>query len=202
MERFTDLNTALQLSWDLLYQAATSRSDPMRTPVLATFDGTLLHQRTIVLRKVEQQKQELFFFSDLRAPKVIHLRADPQLNALFYHPEKKVQLEVRGNGFIHEQDALSRAFWEKINTLGRSSYATASAPGTPLNSPNPNLPEDWSAKATPAETERYFVNFALIRMEVSIIDLLHLHHGGHQRALFSKRGVEQGGEWSRSWVSP
>ena len=160
MERFTSPDHAQRTAWDLMYRAAVNRNDAMRTPSLATFDGFKVHQRTIVLRKVDKSDQLLYFFTDRRSPKVTHLERDNQLNVLFWHPRKKVQIEAIGTGALHFQDDLCRFFWDKLNIGGRSSYSTLLAPGTPQLADSTNLPQHWSKEMILSRTESNFQNFS------------------------------------------
>ncbi len=194
MERFTSPDHMQRAAWDLMYRAAVNRNDVMRTPAMATFDGAKVHQRTIVLRKVDKAAQELFFFTDRRSPKVAHLEQDQQLNVLFWHPRKKVQIEAIGKSVLHYQDDLCRSFWEQLNIGGRSSYATLLAPGTPQLADSTNLPQHWSKEMILSLTESNFQHFVVIQMQVTEMDILHLHSDGHQRAFIAEK--------EKTWLVP
>ena len=199
MERFEDLNMTLIRSWDQIFRAAQGRNDAMRTPVLATFDGKKIHQRTIVLRKVNVQNRILYYFSDYRAPKIQHLQVDPQLNVVFYSAKKKLQIEASGIGIVAHQDERCRSFWQQINVQGRQSYATDKAPGSLHLQDEGFLTKDWPKNDSDlSQTEWAFANFALIEMHIDTLDVLHLHQDGHQRARFDW----ENGEWNGHWVVP
>lgn len=199
MERFRDLAHLHKTAWNLVFRAALSRHDAMRTPTMATTDGKHPHQRTIVLREVDVQAEQLFFFSDVRAPKVRHLQSNASLNVLFWDPKKKVQIEMAGAGFTFARNQKTAQYWDKLNITGRSSYATNAAPGTPASSDQGHLPEFWSADMDLEKTNFAYNHFAVIQMQVQHLDVLHLHAQGHQRAQSRKQAD---GSWVTTWVVP
>lgn len=199
MERFTNLNDVLKTAWNLIYRAAISRNDPMRTPVMASVADGRPHQRTIVLRKVDPPEQLLYFFSDMRAPKVKHIQQNPNCNLVFWDARKKVQIEIQAKGQIFHQAEVNQAFWQKINIGGRTSYAALQAPGTPIKKDQTYLPENWTAEMTLQESEFAFDHFAVLALRVYQLDVLHLHQEGHQRCLFTKSSDK---DWTMDWVTP
>lgn len=199
MEKFTHLDDVLKTAWNLLYRAAVSRNDPMRTPVLATVMEGQPHQRTIVLRKVDTVQNQLYFFSDLRAPKVTQLRQNPSCNVLFWDPRKKVQIEAQAIGQIFHQAPINEAFWKQINVGGRTSYAATQSPGTPIEKGQTYLPAAWNTEMDIKDTESAYSHFAVLELTVQQLDVLHLHQAGHQRCLFKKMST---GDWQKDWVVP
>jgi len=200
MERFNDLAELRKTAWNLLFRAATSRNAPMRTPVMATTDGHRPHQRTIVLRAVDVPAARLFFFSDLRAPKIEHLLSNPAVNVLFWDPRKRVQIEMAGTADINQQDEPSARYWKQLNITGRSSYASLLPPGSACAAGQHHLPDFWQANMDLAQTDFAYANFALICMQVRHIDILHLHPAGHQRARLDWQTATN--DWAANWAVP
>ncbi len=184
MERFENLDRFEIQAWDLLIRAAHGRSDSMRTPMMATYDGRQCQLRTIVLRAVDKQRRQLLFFTDARSSKVEHLRQHPQTALTFWHPKKKVQLRVSGEAELISGDDQARKYWDHLSKEGRSSYATVEAPGTFSEKDTDGLPGFWSQELDKSQTDFAFDHFMLIRVTVHSIDALHLHPEGHQRAAF------------------
>ena len=198
MEKFTNLNDVFKTAWNLIYRAAISRNDPMRTPVLATVAEGHPHQRTIVLREVDTTANLLYFFSDLRAPKVTQLQQECLCNLIFWDPRKKVQIELRANGRVLHQTPPNKKFWDRINVGGRTSYATIHPPGTKITQNQPYLPEYWKLDMNIQETTPAYEHFAVLELEAYELDVLHLHQEGHQRCLFKKVGHN----WEMDWLVP
>jgi hypothetical protein len=198
MNRFRDLDHFHRQSWDLLFRAAESRNDPMRTPMMATYDGARCRLRTIVLRKVDKAARRLLLFTDTRSPKVRHLKAHPQVALTFWHPKRKVQLRIQGEVTLQQGGEEARRYWDHLSVQGRASYATVQAPGTPADMDTTGLPPDWSSELSTSATDHAFSNFMLIYVMVTEIDALHLHQEGHQRGCF----VWEEGEWRKEWLIP
>jgi hypothetical protein len=199
MERFNNLTDFYKAAWNLLDQAALSRNDPMRTPVMATVANDRPHQRTIVLRKVDTKQDLLYFFSDARAPKILHIKNNPTCNLVFYDVLRKVQIELQATGSVLQEEKQSRSFWEKIDAGGRSSYAAMYAPGSQIKNQQEYLPAHWNQDMDLEATEFAFENFAVLQLSALQLDVLHLHQDGHQRAIFTKNASK---EWDKIWLVP
>lgn len=199
MEKFTSLDSVFKTAWNLLYRAAISRNDAMRTPVLATVAEGYPHQRTIVLRRVDPQEQQLYFFSDARAPKIDHLQQNTNCNVLFWDPRKKVQIEIQAKGQVLQQTSITQQFWKKINIGGRTSYAALQAPGTAIEKEQAYLPKDWGSNMDIQDSEFAFKHFAVLELVAHQLDILHLHPAGHQRCLFIKGNDKV---WEKQWIVP
>lgn len=198
MNRFNDLKETYTIAWDLIEKASQSSADPMRTPVMATAEAGLAHQRTIVLRDVQVASNLLFFFSDSRAPKIRHLKNNPKVNLLFYDPKKGVQIEASGEGLVFSHNEAAKNYWNRLNWYGRSNYAAEAASGQPISQGKGYLPDFWSPDMELKDTEYAYDHFAVIQIQVQHLDVLHLHEEGHQRAQFSRNSPD----WNATWVVP
>jgi pyridoxine/pyridoxamine 5'-phosphate oxidase len=195
MERFSSLEQALRQSWNLLFQATVKRHDPMRTPTLATARNGVPRARTVVLREVDTNQRRLLFFTDRRSGKVEEIQGQTQAACTFWHPQRKVQVRLRGTFQLESDTNRALDYWKKLNDQGRASYATLQPPGTPASVDTSGLPEQWPS---PRLAERAYQNFCLLDLVVTEMEVLHLHPAGHQRAFF--RWEE--GTWSMTWLIP
>jgi len=195
MNRFDSLDRFWVQAWDLLVRAAHGRSDPMRTPMMASYDGRQCQLRTIVLREVNKTERKLLFFTDGRSPKVHQLKKYPSTAITFWDPRRKVQLRLQGQAILKSGGEEARAYWDGLSLRGRSSYAATKPPGTLSESDTDGLPAFWSDEMDKKEADFAFHNFMLIQVEAEEIDALHLHPEGHQRAVF--RWTAEG--WEKNW---
>jgi pyridoxine/pyridoxamine 5'-phosphate oxidase len=196
MNRFETLDRYFIQSWDLLFRAAQSRNDPMRTPMMATYDGKNCHLRTIVLRKVDKEARQLLFFTDIRSPKALQLKAHPNTAITFWHPARKIQLRIQGSAYLEQSSEEARQHWDHLSVRGRESYATIQPPGELSTKDTTGLPTNWSAELPKKETDFAFSNFTLIKVRIEAVDALHLHSEGHQRASFEWKKEE----WEMKWL--
>lgn len=195
MERLPDLDYSLRHAWNMLVRATVKRNDPLRAPALATTSPEGPQLRTVILREVSPPDRSLLFFTDRRSSKMEDLARNGQAACLFYHPQKKVQIRMRGSIRAEVETEATRERWQRINEQGRASYASLQPPGTPVAVDTDGRPSDWPAAALQEEAYR---NFCLLWLEVQEFEVLHLHAEGHQRARFSWRDRS----WEKTWLIP
>ena len=198
MERLQTLENFLTRSWDLLFQAATKRNEPLRNTILSTYDGQAPQSRVIVLRKVDKQNRNLLFFTDYRSPKVQEIIQHPAVSVLGWHDKRNVQIRMIGQASIEKDTTSTKSYWEKLNTRGRTSYATTKAPGLPQEAYSTGLPDFWNKTSSPSETNIAYENFCLIHVTINLMDCLHLHPEGHERASFEWKEDK----WDMKWLVP
>jgi pyridoxamine 5'-phosphate oxidase len=195
-----DLIAALDSAWTLLGDGARDRRSPAHHPVLATIDALgNPSQRVLILRAADRDAAILRFHTDSRSPKVSEIDDGASAHALIYAPEAKLQLRLSGTARIETETEAANTAWTSSTTFARRCYMAEAAPGTPLSAPASGLPE-WiegqqptEAQVTPARP-----NFAIILMQVTGIDWLHLANSGHRRAQFARNDRE----WHGQWVVP
>ncbi|MEL6812988.1 MAG: pyridoxamine 5'-phosphate oxidase family protein [Bacteroidota bacterium] len=111
----------------------TEKGHPFRYFYLSTF-GEFPETRTVVNRGVSDEL-EITFFTDSRTPKVEQMKQNNKVSALFYHPDKQLQLRLYGEATIltrrderayapYLKQVLSNADWTK-------DYGSVHIPGTP-----------------------------------------------------------------------
>jgi pyridoxine/pyridoxamine 5'-phosphate oxidase len=198
MKRFEGLDTFLHDAWHLLVKASIQRKGAYQTPVIGTMGDGRADLRIVVLRKVDLEAKQLICFTDARAEKVKQLRESSRLSWLFWDPGKKVQMRMYGQAVLHQGDELCRQYWGRLPVQGRQSYASEIAPGSQAEADVNGLPEYWSSDMELSQTEYAFKNFMLITCNIDQMELLHLHHEGHQRARFEQTN----GAWTGHWVVP
>jgi 3-hydroxyisobutyrate dehydrogenase len=174
-------------SWLALGEAVRTPSAPWRTPVVATAgdDGG---GRVVVLRGVSEERRELVFHSDARAPKVAALKRSPWLTWVFYSPEWQVQLRVRARAMVHVGDSVAMGYWPAVPEAARGNYGTVGAPGSSMAHP-------FAQQYLEGVSER---NFAAVVTEAVGVDWLWLRSGGHRRAGWDWNSRE----WSGTWRTP
>jgi len=180
---FSDLAEVQKRVWELLVRAANDRKSPMHTPTVATIglDGGP-RLRTVVLRRVVQESNELFFHTDSRAIKISELQRDARLSMHFYDAGKKTQIRLEGIAQVHTSGEVADEQWSRSQPMSREIYRIPQPPGEVLETPGIERP--W--------LEDGRENFATVVLGPTRIEWLLLHHTQHRRAEFVKR--ETGGE--------
>ncbi|MCB9267443.1 MAG: pyridoxamine 5'-phosphate oxidase family protein [Lewinellaceae bacterium] len=155
------------------------RRHPFLYFTLATF-GQYPEARTVVARQVSPGL-DILFFTDPRSPKVIQIRENPKVSALFYHPKKKLQLRMNGRADIiaEGEDGYDPLLNQVKNSGSLKDYSTRQPPGSVV------------AK----ETDIEFVedlHFLPIRIRPLYIDVLQLGRETHQRRGYTlEKGIWQ-----------
>lgn len=177
-------------AWSLaaLARAASQRGDPFRWPVLATTgtDGAP-QARTVVLRRFDPQGRLLTVHTDLRAPKVAQLRAEPRACLVFLDAAARRQLRIHGRAEIVTSGPEHEAALAALGQGPAPDYSAPAPPGTEIAEP-----DAVGAPAEPAET------LGLVRIAVDTLDWLKLDRDKSRRA----RIEWSGGETRRRWLVP
>lgn len=190
MEQINRLETFLDYAWQQMSRATVDSKSPFRYPVLITAAGEAPYGRTVVLRESDQEYRSLICYTHVRSAKVRHLHQNPYMAWHFYHDRHRIQLRFQGRAFVHHQDALAEAHWERIPPQSWGEYHPAQVPG----SIHSGGPPDTSR--SPDQDERPDKHaFALIRTEVHFLEALQLHPEGHRRAQFMWRDTGWEGDW-------
>jgi len=186
-------NLALVWQWLVtrLSEAPGDRDCPLRLMTLSSVDGEARPQaRHVILRAFDATAIVASFYSDARSGKVVELKGRPDVALTFYDPAAEVQIRAQARA-SRRWDPESRASaWHNLPATSRLSYATRQAPGSAISAP-------FTVGRDTVDSEQAYRRFAIIDCEISEVDYLHLHHGGHRRAGFSR-----GDHWQGSWRVP
>ncbi len=177
--------------WKSLGRAVADSRHDWHWPTLATVADGSPQMRTVVLRRASQGL--LTFHTDLRTPKIEHLRQNRTISWHFYDASSRVQLRARGAVIEIDEDA--REIWDELAPASRANYCASLTPGTRVDERTDGLDRERSAP-TDENTEHGWPNFAVVRTRIDVLDWLWLSRGAHRRAIFD---LEKD---SSSWVIP
>jgi pyridoxamine 5'-phosphate oxidase len=166
--------------WQELVHAAHDKQHAWRLPVLATSDGGVPDARTVVLRDVLPEEQELLLYTDARSAKARQLQAQPVGVLVMWSGALSWQLRLRVNLALETSGLRVSSRWARLGmSAAANDYLAPLPPGTAIHDP-----------LLPARDSRN--HFALISARVVALDWLELSPGGHRRALFDEA---QGARW-------
>lgn len=198
----SSLSSSLENAWELLSEGATNRRSPLHTPALATVTAEgIPRQRIMVLRAVDRGNRRLRFHTDGRTSKIADIQNRSAVSVLGYHGASKVQLRLTGSAEVQTSGPDADAAWQKASLYGQRCYLAEPAPGSRVDAPTSGLdPAIEGIKPTPEQVIPGRAHFAILEMEVQVIEWLFLAHGGHRRAIFHWR--PESGHWEGSWLVP
>ena len=118
-----------------LQNGAKDREHPYHYFTIATLGvDKFARLRLVALRNVSNDLK-LTFFTDKRSKKVLHIKENPRVSLLFYHPEKLLQLRIEGMATINSDQFQIQKTWETIGNEARKDYLTTEAPGPTITNP-------------------------------------------------------------------
>mgnify|MGYP001212371345 FL=1 len=171
--------------WSMLDDAVTNRASPFRIPVFMCAHQDEIDGRIVVLRKSDRENNLLQFHTDLRSPKVEILKKNNKASLLFYDKEEKIQLRVKVDCEINNQNPTTEESWKKTQHISRRCYLTDNPPGTTSENPTSGMIsklEDFDY--TMEQSEEGYKNFTVIKCNIKSIEWLYLAAKGHRRAIF------------------
>lgn len=185
--------------WKNLDLATFQRRHPFHQPIFGTIADNAPSLRMVVLRRFWRKPPSLAFHAHLGSPKIAQIEANPNVYWLFYHPEEKLQVRIKGTATIHSNDELQQEQWTATELFSRRCYVGES-PTQISKSPTSGLPENLiDREPTYEESETGRQNFAVISSTIDEIDCLELAVKGHRRSLFI---WNEKGELETKWLTP
>ena len=166
--------------WSTLSAACTTPGHPLRTPTLATIDGSTPSLRMVVLRAVHPEAHALVFHTDTRSAKWTQLQDNPAASVLTWDPENQIQMRFSGQIERHAHgSAQAQNAWGKLPPHTKATYAGAATGG-----------------ALEATSGTGLDAFGVLVFTAQTLDWLHLSREGNTRALidFATARVD--------WVAP
>lgn len=191
-----DDQTLLETVWDKLEQAPGSHS--FKNAVLGTRTHSGLELRTVLIRKADRATRELWFYTDIRSPKIDQIIQQPAVALLLYDQQEKVQIRACGDANIYHQDAQTRKIWDTLSFRNRLDYLAEPAPGSIAGSADDGLGHIDRTKEDLTDTESGYANFCLVKTAVTTLEWLRLDRGGHERICFAWKG----NKWQADWLIP
>ena len=171
--------------WTMLDDAVTNRGSPFRIPVFICSHQDEVDGRIVVLRKSDRASNLLQFHTDFRSPKVDILKKNNKASLLFYDKEEKIQLRVKVDCEINNQNSTTEESWKKTQHISRRCYLTDNPPGTTSENPTSGMIsklEDFNYSME--QSEKGYKNFTVIQCKIKLIEWLYLAAKGHRRARF------------------
>ena len=194
---YEDLVEIQNKYWSMLDDAVTNRASPFRIPVFICAHQDEINGRIVVLRKSDRGNNLLQFHTDFRSPKVDILKKNNKASLLFYDKEEKIQLRVKVECEVNNQNFTTEESWKKTQHISRRCYLTDSPPGTSSENPTSGMIsklEDFDY--TMEQSEDGYKNFTVIKCNIKSIEWLYLAAKGHRRAKFDIENKKE------SWLVP
>ena len=122
---YDDLNEIKNKYWSMLDDAVSNRTSPFRIPVFICANQNEIDGRIVVLRKSDRDNNLLQFHTDYRSSKINIIKKNSNASLVFYDKEEKIQLRVKVECIINNQNSISEVSWKKTQHISRRCYLTA-----------------------------------------------------------------------------
>ena len=155
------------------------------------------NSRTVILRDFDENKPAIWFHSDRRSKKILHLEENENVSALFYDKSRKVQLRINGIADIEEDIEHNKKIWDSMKPESKLCYMGPYAPSQKINQFEPNTLKKSAHDLDKEDEHLGLSRFCRIRITIKKLDWLKLDYKGHQRLEF-KFGKKTKTQWIAS----
>ena len=155
------------------------------------------NSRTVILRDFDENKPAIWFHSDRRSKKILHLEENENVSALFYDKSRKVQLRINGIADIEEDIEHNKKIWDSMKPESKLCYMGPYAPSQKISQFEPNTLEKSAHDLDKEDEHLGLSRFCRIRIKIKKLDWLKLDYKGHQRLEF-KFGKKIKTQWIAS----
>ena len=165
--------------------------------VFSTVSKNSPDSRTVILRDFDEHKPAIWFHSDIRSKKILHLEENENVSALFYDKSKKVQLRINGIADIENDIEHNKKVWDSMRPESKLCYMGPYAPSKKINQFEPNTLKKSAHDLDKEDENLGLSRFCRIRIKIKKLDWLKLDYKGHQRLEF-KFGKKIKTQWIAS----
>ena len=165
--------------------------------VFSTVSKNSPDSRTVILRDFDEHKPAIWFHSDRRSKKILHLEENENVSALFYDKSKKVQLRINGIADIENDIEHNKKVWDSMRPESKLCYMGPYAPSKKINQFEPNTLKKSAHDLDKEDENLGLSRFCRIRIKIKKLDWLKLDYKGHQRLEF-KFGKKIKTQWIAS----
>ena len=165
--------------------------------VFSTVSKNSPDSRTVILRDFDEHKPAIWFHSDIRSKKILHLGENENVSALFYDKSRKVQLRINGIADIEDDIEHNKKIWDSMRPESKLCYMGPYAPSQKINQFEPNTLKRSAHDLDKEDEHLGLSRFCRIRIKIEKLDWLKLDYKGHQRLEF-KFGKKIKTQWIAS----
>ena len=165
--------------------------------VFSTVSKNSPDSRTVILRDFDEHKPAIWFHSDKRSKKILHLEENENVSALFYDKSRKVQLRINGIADIEEDIEHNKKIWYSMKPESKLCYMGPYAPSQKISQFEPNTLKKSAHDLDKEDEHLGLSRFCRIRITIKKLDWLKLDYKGHQRLEF-KFGKKIKTQWIAS----
>ncbi|OJJ20496.1 hypothetical protein BKI52_18740 [marine bacterium AO1-C] len=160
---------------EAFFRSNHDKKHPFRYFTFVTLNDEYPDARTVVSRRVDESLQ-ILIFTDARSPKVAQIQANNHISALFYHPKQKLQVRLKGEARLIDENHEEYATYlhQVKSSPSIQDYTTLQAPSSNLQNSNDEIEHGEK------------LHFSAIQIIPHQLDILKLDRSQHHRARYTK----------------
>ena len=187
----------IKSEWKNIHLGIQKAKHDYHSFVFSTISKNSPESRTVILRDFDEHKPAIWFHSDIRSKKILHLEENENVSALFYDKSRKVQLRINGIADIEEDIEHNKKIWDSMRPESKLCYMGPYAPSQKISQFEPNILKKSAHDLDQEDEHLGLSRFCRIRIKIKKLDWLKLDYKGHQRLEF-KFGKKIKTQWIAS----
>ena len=186
-----EINKIYENLWNNILDGSKNSLSDYHTFSLATCSQNQVSNRTVVLRNCNKKDRIISFHTNNLSKKINDISQNPIVECIFYSKINKTQIRISGIAEIFTMNNICEKKWAEMSSQSKQCYFQNIAPGEIIDGPNQVQMKNID------DLNIISKNFAIVKINISIIDWLYLSSKGHRRAKFDKSRDFEG-----SWIAP
>ena len=187
----------IKSEWENINSGIQKAKHEYHSFIFSTVSKNSPDSRTVILRDFNEHKPAIWFHSDRRSKKILHMEKNKKVSALFYDRSRKVQLRINGIADIEEDIEHNKRIWDSMRPESKLCYMGPYAPSQKINQFEPNTLKKSAHDLDKEDEHLGLSRFCRIRIKIKKLDWLKLDYKGHQRLEF-KFGKKIKAQWIAS----
>ena len=174
----------LSEEWSSLNDGIQSAGHHFHSFIFSTIRNNYPELRTVILRTVDEKSSSIYFHTDIRSKKLIDIKKNNSVGALFYDSGRRIQLRIQGLASVDSNSDSTKKIWRSMRDESKLCYMGPFAPSSTIESFLPNLPENSLNEIDQEDDKLGYSRFCRVKIVFKTLDWLQLHHKGHKRLQF------------------
>ena len=174
----------LKNEWSNIKEGIMTAKHDFHSFVLSTNRGNSPESRTVILRNFSENEPSIWFNTDKRSKKLLDIKNNKEICALFYDRSRKVQLRIDGFGRIEKDVKATKTIWDSMRPESKLCYMGPYAPSEIITEFRPNIINKTAQEIDGDDDSLGYSRFCRVQIIMKRLDWLHLDHKGHRRLEF------------------
>lgn len=175
----------IENEWQNIKEGVKTAHHDFHSFVLSTIRDNNPESRTVILRFFNENDPSIGFHTDKRSKKLLDIKNNKEICALFYDRSRRIQLRMNGIGSIEEEDRSTKEIWKSMRPESKLCYMGPYAPSELIDQYRPNTINKSAQEIDQNDDLLGYSRFCRVKITINRLDWLLLDHKGHKRIKFN-----------------